>query len=63
MSNLFVDYLAIYANAHAADSLTPGSNYYMHMTRESRAPELIIDFESALECFAKDLRTKQAAFL
>ena len=33
------------------------------MARESKAPELIIDLERALECFAKDLKTKQAAFL
>ena len=56
-------YLAIYANAHAADSFTPGSNYYTQIAKLSRAPLLIIDFDNELECFANDLNTKQAAFL
>lgn len=63
MSNLDYFYFAMYAKAQAADSLTPGSNYYMQITRDSRAPEFIIDFDKALECLARDLSTKQAAFL
>ena len=56
-------YLAIYANAHAADSFTPGSNYSTQIAKDYKAPLLMMDFESELECFAKDRRTKQAAFL
>jgi hypothetical protein len=33
------------------------------MTRDYRAPEFIMAFERALECLAKDLKTKHAAFL
>jgi hypothetical protein len=43
--------------------LTPGSNYYTQITKESRAPELIMAFERALECFANERKTKHAAFL
>jgi hypothetical protein len=53
----------MYAKAQAADYFTPGSNYYTQIAKDYKAPQLIIDFESALECFASDLNTKQAAFL
>ena len=63
MSISFYVYLAMYAKAHAADYLTPGSNSYTQIASDSRAPEFIIDFDKALECLAKDLKTKHAAFL
>ena len=53
----------MYAKAHAADSFTPGSNYSTQIAKDSKAPLLMMDFERELECFARDLRTKQAAFL
>ncbi len=56
-------YLAIYAKAHAADYLTPGSNYSTQIVNESSTPLLMIALDNALECFANDLNTKQAAFL
>jgi hypothetical protein len=56
-------YLAIYANAQAADYLTPGSNYSTQIAKESKTPLFIIDFDNALECLANDLKTKHAAFL
>jgi hypothetical protein len=56
-------YLAIYANAHAADYLTPGSNYYTHIVNDYRTPLFIIAFDKELECLANDLKTKHAAFL
>jgi hypothetical protein len=56
-------YFARHASAHAADYLTAGSNYSMQMTRDSRAPELMIDLERAGECLARERRTKHAAFL
>lgn len=55
--------LAMYAKAHAADYLTPGSNSSTQIANDSRAPELMIDFDRALECLARDLNTKHAAFL
>jgi hypothetical protein len=63
MSGYIVRYLAMQARAHAADSLTPGSNSSMQTTSDYRAPELMMDLERALECLAIDRRTKQAAFL
>lgn len=49
--------------AQEADYLTPGSNYSTQITSDSSAPELMIALERALECLAKDLSTKHAAFL
>jgi hypothetical protein len=63
MSKLSRKNLAIYARAHAADSLTPGSNYSTQTAKDYKAPLLIIDFERVLECLANDRRTKHAAFL
>lgn len=63
MPLLNISYLAIYAKAHEADYFTPGSNSSTQMARLSKAPLFIIDFDNALECLAKDLKTKQAAFL
>jgi len=56
-------YLAIQAKAQAAASFTPGSNYSTQTANDSNAPLFIIAFARVLECFAKDLSTKQAAFL
>lgn len=53
----------MYASAHAADYFTPGSNYSTQIDNDYNAPELIIDLDKALECFASDLKTKHAAFL
>ena len=53
----------MYAKAQIADYLTPGSNYYTQIANESKAPLFIIAFDNELECFAKDLKTKHAAFL
>lgn len=61
MCNLF--YLAIQARAHAADSLTPGSNYSTQTAKDSKVPLSIIALASVFECLANDLNTKQAAFL
>jgi hypothetical protein len=58
-----IGYLAIQANAHAADSLTPGSNSSIHTANESTAPELTMALAKESECFAIDLSTKHAAFL
>jgi hypothetical protein len=55
--------LAIYESAHAADSLTVGSNYSRHTTRAYNAPESTTAFASCVECLATALRTKAAAFL
>lgn len=63
MSVYIEDYFAMQARAHAADYLAPGSNYSTQIDKDSKAPELMIDLERALECLAKDLKTKQAAFL
>jgi hypothetical protein len=46
-----------------ADYFTPGSNSSTHIANDYNTPLFIIAFESELECFAKDLKTKQAAFL
>ena len=46
-----------------ADYLTPGSNSYTQIASDSKAPLLMIAFDSTDECFAKERRTKQAAFL
>jgi hypothetical protein len=58
-----VVYLAMQANAHAADYLTPGSNSSIQTANESTAPELTMAFAKESECLATDLSTKHAAFL
>ena len=54
---------AIYPNAQAAASFTPGSNSSKHMTNASRAPQSTTDCASCGECFATARSTKAAAFL
>lgn len=55
--------LAMHARAHAAASLTDGSNSSKQLTRASRAPEFTTALAKCGECLATDLRTYAAAFL
>ena len=54
---------AIYPIAHAAASLTVGSNSSKHGTKVSNAFESTTACDRSGECLATDLRTKAAAFL
>lgn len=54
---------AIYPMAHAADSLTVGSNSSRHGTKASKAPESTTALASSGECLATARNTKAAAFL
>ena len=53
----------MYDKAHAAASLTLGSNSSKQSTKASRAPLSTTDFANVAECFATALNTKAAAFL
>lgn len=53
----------MYDKAHAADSLTVGSNSSRQTTSASKAPESTTAFASCVECLATALNTKAAAFL
>jgi len=53
----------MHAKAHAAASLTEGSNSSKQFTSASRAPELTTALAKWGECLATDLRTYAAAFL
>lgn len=55
--------LAIYESAHAAASLTVGSNYYKQTTRAYKAPESTTALANWVECLATALNTNAAAFL
>lgn len=54
---------AMYPMAHAAASLTVGSNSSRHGTRVSNAFESTTACARSGECFATALKTKAAAFL
>ena len=54
---------AIYDKAHAADSLTVGSNSSRHTTNAYNAPESTTAFASWVECLATARSTNAAAFL
>eukprot|EP00438_Fugacium_kawagutii_P006865 Skav205280 [mRNA] locus=scaffold1690:101397:104939:- [translate_table: standard] len=62
LANSFVCF-AMYPSAHAADSLTEGSNSSKLSTKDSMAPESTTACASGAECFATARRTKAAAFL
>jgi hypothetical protein len=47
----------MHANAHAAASLTDGSNSSKQLTNASNAPELTTAFAKCGECLATDLKT------
>lgn len=53
----------MYERAHAAASLTLGSNSSRHMTNASRAPDSTTEVANWVECLATALRTNAAAFL
>ncbi len=55
--------LEIYDNAHAAASLTVGSNSSRQTTKASKAPESTTALANCVECLATALNTKAAAFL
>ena len=63
MSYLLNLYLEIYDKAHAAASLTDGSNSSKQTTNASSADESTTAFAKVYECLATALKTKAAAFL